>query len=140
MLIKKCSTCGDEKEEKLFRKNRNQCLKCRAKYNKEYNVENREDIMKNKREYREKNINKIREYQRKYKREYRKDSDEKIKNKCRDKTAWLIKKGEIKREPCKICKDINSEAHHVDYSNPFIVTWLCNKHHHEEHRNLRNNK
>ena len=37
----------------------------------------------------------------------------------------------IKKTPCEICGDPNSEAHHEDYSKPLEVRWLCKPHHYE---------
>ena len=37
--------------------------------------------------------------------------------------------GKIKRQPCEICGDINTQKHHPDYSRPLYVRWLCFKHH-----------
>jgi hypothetical protein len=49
-----------------------------------------------------------------------------------------VKSGKIKRLPCEICGDINSQAHHPDYSKPLDVVWLCVKHHVEESIKLNN--
>lgn len=45
----------------------------------------------------------------------------------------MIVSGVLKRLPCEICGDKNSQAHHYDYSKPLDVTWLCFKHHREAH-------
>ena len=37
--------------------------------------------------------------------------------------------GRIFKKPCKVCGDLNVEAHHEDYSKPLDVVWLCHKHH-----------
>jgi hypothetical protein len=35
-------------------------------------------------------------------------------------------RGRIQREPCGFCPDPNpAEAHHLDYSRPFLVVWSC---------------
>lgn len=44
-----------------------------------------------------------------------------------------IRDGRLEREPCKICGETRSQAHHHDYSKPFDVDWLCFKHHREMH-------
>jgi len=46
-----------------------------------------------------------------------------------------IKANLIKKLPCKICGDKNSEGHHenlIDF--PLKVVWLCAKHHQKIHR------
>jgi hypothetical protein len=32
---------------------------------------------------------------------------------------------------------VSSQGHHPDYSKPFEVVWLCQLHHSEEHRKLK---
>jgi hypothetical protein len=54
------------------------------------------------------------------------------------KRAWnavsgAIRSGKLKRQPCEICGDPNSQAHHDDYSRPLDVRWLCRAHHEEHH-------
>jgi len=41
--------------------------------------------------------------------------------------------GYMVKMPCVKCGNKKSEAHHPDYLEPFKVTWLCRKHHDEEH-------
>ena len=45
-----------------------------------------------------------------------------------------IKMGELKRQPCEVCGNEKSQAHHDDYSKPLDVRWLCQKHHYEHHK------
>jgi len=42
-----------------------------------------------------------------------------------------VSRGKIQKEPCEVCGDPKSEAHHDDYSKPLEVRWLCRKHHAE---------
>jgi hypothetical protein len=51
--------------------------------------------------------------------------------------AKAIKSGKLNKFPCQTCGELKSEAHHEDYSRPLYVTWLCKKHHHERHNELR---
>jgi len=47
-----------------------------------------------------------------------------------------LRDGRIDRQPCFIC-GCKAEAHHPDYSSPLAVSWLCDEHHkqlHKEHR------
>ena len=54
-----------------------------------------------------------------------------------------VSRGELVPQPCEVCgtnhrfKDGRRavQAHHDDYSKPLEVRWLCQKHHHEWHRN-----
>lgn len=58
-------------------------------------------------------------------------------------TRQAIAKGVLIPEPCGVCgvfgKDEKGKrrvhAHHCDYNKPLEVMWLCEKHHHEWHKN-----
>lgn len=39
--------------------------------------------------------------------------------------------GRLQRQPCGICGDPKSQAHHTDYAKPLDVEWLCFRHHRE---------
>jgi hypothetical protein len=41
--------------------------------------------------------------------------------------------GKIKKQPCVVCGDLNSNAHHQDYDKPYDVIWLCALHHSQLH-------
>jgi DNA repair exonuclease SbcCD ATPase subunit len=45
-----------------------------------------------------------------------------------------LKLGKINREPCSVCGNPKSEAHHQDYNEPLKVMWLCFEHHRELHK------
>lgn len=42
-----------------------------------------------------------------------------------------LKSGELVRQPCEVCGNPDSEAHHDDYEKPLEVQWLCRLHHRE---------
>ena len=42
--------------------------------------------------------------------------------------------GEIKQEPCWICGELNTHAHHPDYREYDQIQWLCPKCHSRVHR------
>lgn len=56
---------------------------------------------------------------------------EKPKQKARSAIHRLIKMGIVKRMPCEICGDGNSQGHHPNYSKPLEVMWLCQSHHYD---------
>lgn len=55
--------------------------------------------------------------------------DAKMKANARSYLHVYIKRGKIIKGPCIVCGDVNTEAHHQDYSKPLDVTWLCKEHH-----------
>ena len=57
-----------------------------------------------------------------------------IKVKAREILYNAVKRGDLKRLSCEICKAKKTEAHHKNYNRPLEVKWLCRKHHSEEHR------
>ena len=64
------------------------------------------------------------------------DERNKEKNRAHLKVSRAIKNGELTRQPCEVCGEEKSEAHHEDYSRPLYVVWLCKKHHFERHVEL----
>lgn len=47
-----------------------------------------------------------------------------------------VRDGRLQKLPCFVC-GVAAEAHHPDYSLPLAVSWLCDQHHkqvHKEHR------
>jgi hypothetical protein len=48
--------------------------------------------------------------------------------------AWAAVKKAVStktlvREPCAVCGNPRSQAHHEDYDQPLVVEWLCSLHH-----------
>lgn len=58
----------------------------------------------------------------------------KFKHEVRNITRRFIRNGVIAKKPCRICGDQNSQVHHLKYTDPLLVIWLCNKHHKEIHQ------
>ena len=40
-----------------------------------------------------------------------------------------VRSGVLISQPCRICGNVKSVAHHQDYSKPLDVLWYCRKHH-----------
>ena len=55
------------------------------------------------------------------------------KSTARNAVSNAIRDGRLTREPCNVCGDPKSQAHHHDYSKPLDVNWLCFRHHRETH-------
>lgn len=120
-----CKKCKKEKpEDEFYVSNKNTCKEC---------------LKKRALEYRKKHIEKIRAYDRArgnrqshdYLRKYREKYPRKYKahnivnNAIRDKKLF--------KEPCEVCGNENSVAHHDDYSKPLNIRWLCQAHHKQWH-------
>ena len=144
-MKKTCNRCGAEKALHDFYKHKqmpdgflNQCKDCK-----------KDQV----RRYRSKNIEKIREYDRsrgarlsesyksseEYKESMKKGRKKwRANNRHKIKAHTLINKalknGTMQKKPCRICGEIESEAHHHDYTKPLDVIWLCRKHHVEAHK------
>ena len=54
---------------------------------------------------------------------------------ARRKVTYALSVKKLIKLPCEKCGDLKSFAHHVDYSKPLEVIWLCQKHHREAHDN-----
>ena len=93
--------------------------------------------------HRKANIEKIRAYDRArgsrmppgYLKEYRAANEEKYKAHVLVRGA--IKAGRLFKQPCFICGDEKTEAHHPDYSSPLSVVWLCPACHKQAHAMFR---
>lgn len=48
-----------------------------------------------------------------------------------------INRGILVRQPCEVCGDEKTDAHHDDYRKPIDVRWLCRRHHIELHAKQR---
>ena len=59
--------------------------------------------------------------------------EQKLKANCRSYLNTYLKRGKIIKQPCSVCNNQNSEAHHEDYTKPLDVIWLCREHHLEKH-------
>jgi hypothetical protein len=51
---------------------------------------------------------------------------------CRAATAKLLRQGKLKRQPCAICGARETFVHHIDYSDPLAIKWLCKLHKSQE--------
>ena len=61
------------------------------------------------------------------------DKEKTIKQSAQKKLSQAVKSGEIKREPCEICKYPKADAHHDDYTKPLEIRHLCRQCHGDAH-------
>lgn len=45
-----------------------------------------------------------------------------------------LRDGKLARQPCEVCGNPKSQAHHDDYGKPLDVRWLCTTHHADWHK------
>jgi len=134
-MLKICSSCKDTKSLNLFNTNKNRkdkldhyCKECRRIYDrKRANNPVRLAQMKVaslKHSLTGKNDDTRRKRKKLYPERYLANSL----------VARAVKSGILERQPCTVCNEPKSEAHHADYTKPFEVNWLCRQHHMLEHR------
>lgn len=62
------------------------------------------------------------------------------KNKARQAVGYAVKTGKFEKKACQECGEPRSQFHHsngYDKDNWFTGMWLCSKHHHKLHKELR---
>lgn len=89
-------------------------------YREEWAANNKDKVRLSRREQKEKNRDKVSAYNKVYK---------------------IRKRGALNIPGyCSVCGEAYSrlEGHHVDYSKPILLTWLCSKCHKDLHRSMKN--
>jgi hypothetical protein len=100
--------------------------------------------------YRVENVEKIRAYEQRRANEparktaaadlqRRRRKEDRRKDVCHTRVLRAIKSGELEREPCIVCAEKLSHAHHESYDFPLSVTWLCAEHHALRHVEMATN-
>lgn len=56
-------------------------------------------------------------------------TDHKLKKLARDLLNTAIKRGKVIKKSCEVCGNPKADGHHSDYTKPYLVNWLCKKHH-----------
>lgn len=64
--------------------------------------------------------------------QWRRDNPKKYRAHLRVATA--LRNGTLIKQPCKVCGNPRTDAHHPDYRRPLEVIWLCRFHHAAAHR------
>ena len=146
--MKQCKQCKKSKELKYFyflansrTKHESKCKECRNKYFTEHGrtikekrriwvrkSAERQDFKKRRSIYMKKWVEENREKIKNYRKKYI------FKNRTRQRTKAAIKSGKLIKNPCEKCGSKKVDVHHIDYSKPLDVRWLCRKHHMLMHR------
>ena len=106
----------------------NKCKKCAKRESNEWRENNLEKIQEYDR-FRYKNDMKRREDHNESTKKHREKYPEKYK--ARMYLGNAVRDRRIIKEPCCVCGNNISTAHHEDYSKPLEVVWVCLKHHKE---------
>jgi len=152
--MKRCGKCNLLKEQTEFGKNKSTkdglssyCRGCKKLSDKNSYQKNKEKRLEVSKKYRKHNKDKIRATQK----IWRDNNKDKVrqsflrafnknpeKHKARSKLNFLIYKGKIEKpDKCSICDSVvNIEAHHVDYTKPLDVEWVCSKCHYIIHHEI----
>lgn len=154
--MKKCKTCGAEKElsEFYFRPNRNlrddhdpNCKDCMNKKKRMLYSDNKEKQYAANRKWVKENRERVRKNSRAWYASHPEHYAEYVKKQRRDNPQMAlayatvenaIRSGKIMRpELCGSCKNPGLiQAHHKDYSKPLDVEWLCVKCHNAVHHSI----
>lgn len=150
-MNKICTKCKKEKPIEEFSKQQRglygrkaYCRQCSSQLWKEHYWKNHDKIIEKSRIYSKENIDRKRDYWNKW---YLKNRDAVIKSRrtlennarhrASENVRLHVKNGDIKKSPCEVCGDINSNAHHYlgyDKEHYLDIKWLCTKHHNGVHR------
>lgn len=99
-----------------------------------YRTANREAIRAAKKAYNILHRVEINRKNREYKRAHKKEI------RCHNLAAKAVRQGKLMPKDCEDCGALTSEnkivKHHLDYSNPLEVIWLCIPCHQQRHRGL----
>lgn len=138
--MKKCYLCKKEKELDAFSSDKskkdnkcNRCKDCSSSYHNNHRLKNLSLYRE-----RDKKYNVTHKKQRnKYNNDWKKKNTHK--NAAHSLIYLAIKQGVLKKEKCRDCERIETEAHHNDYTKPLEVIWLCRFHHRlEKHKSQDN--
>jgi ATPase subunit of ABC transporter with duplicated ATPase domains len=145
--MKKCSRCKEIKDDNEFNTYRKygksylkaMCKPCSSSYYEEkgyfqkYYQNNKDDLKAKQKEYLK--TEKGRKAVAKAQQNYRQKEEYSLKQNARKKVLRAVKSGKIiKPSLCEICKrERFLEAHHIDYSKPLEVQWLCKECHENTH-------
>lgn len=135
---KVCSHCRAQKLVSEFYRNRSTvdgyeyaCKTCSKKMGVKYRRANIEKVQVTKAAWRKRNPDKERAYHKKWRIS---GNDSYVRGDgARHAVLRAIKNGVLVRQPCSVCGEKKSQAHHPDYGKPLSVVWLCTRHHQRTH-------
>ncbi len=146
--MKICFKCGDEQPLSEFYKHSamadghlNKCKTCTKKDVTAHRNNNLDSVRSYDRGRGELEHRKarVREYQRTHRAIVKAAKERWTKgNRVKARARFLVWKAlqssKLVRQPCEVCGNSATQAHHDDYSKPLEVRWLCDYHHKEHHK------
>ena len=124
--MKKCSKCKKKKPKSNFWIDRSRpdglcarCNDCQAVFNREKRKRNPETYRAKSKRYYYTHKEEIA----KKRKEFNKLNQDKMQAHGKARTA--LYNGSLLRQPCEVCGETKSHAHHDDYSQALKVRWLC---------------
>ena len=136
--MKKCKSCGIDKSiDEYYRHAKMKdghlnrcktCVKARVKKHRDNNLDSHREYDR----YRFHKDPARRAYQYRQCEKHRRNNPLKVF--ARTSVGNAIRDGRLKKMPCEVCGNEESQAHHDDYSRPLDVKWLCVSHHFDLHR------
>ena len=146
--MKSCSTCHKILPFKSFRKDYAKCNACRYEYQKAYRQTEKGKLARKKEAVNARLSGKKKERQKRYEltdkskivaKRYEKKRCNTVEGKARlaakNAVRYALRVGKIVKQPCFICGEVMSQAHHSSYAEDMKlnITWLCVAHHNEIH-------
>jgi hypothetical protein len=140
--MKTCSRCKETKPFELFSKCAGQadgfqryCKACQKEKKTIWDKENYAHICEYNKEWQKKNPERHKAAVRKqFLKMVAKYPEKRV---ARSAVSNALRDKRLEKEPCWVCGTKKSEAHHVSYSDPLLVSWLCFEHHREAHALLK---
>mgnify|MGYP001283846317 CR=1 FL=1 len=143
--MKTCTKCLEVKplSEYALRSEgyyRGPCKACMRAYHRQFQMKLAQVTRRKK--YRMENSSLFNEHNSSYRRRHRKECNESLARrrkqvpgmmKAHNAVARALAKGSLTKEPCSVCRNPRSHAHHEDYNKPLEVVWLCALHHKLHH-------
>jgi len=149
--MKECSVCKLIKPLTEYRIGYAKCNACRYEYEKLYRQTEKGKLARKKEAINARLSGKKKERQKRYKltekakvvaKRYEKKRcntvEGKAKLSAKNAVRYALRIGKIVKQPCFICGEVMSQAHHSSYAQDMRlnVTWLCPDHHNEIHNPL----
>jgi len=146
--MKTCLTCNEEKEVTEFYPRYAKCKVCFYDVVKKYRASERGKEARRKeaintrrsgkkqiRQKRYEKTEKSKLANKKYEQKRYQSPEGKARQSAKNAVKYAIKMGKLMKEPCFICGEEKSVAHHSSYARDMrlVVTWLCTQHHNEIH-------